>query len=70
MVAYIAQLQKLSAADAQCNHLGWADDYTQFILPDKILCADGTAKAAQLSIGAQRASVAVAQRATLPNKSS
>jgi hypothetical protein len=56
MVAYISQLQKLVDADAQCNHLGWAEEYSQFILPDKVLCNDGTAKAAQLSLGAQRAS--------------
>lgn len=59
MVAYIAQLQKLVDADAQCNHLGWSDDYNQFIFPDKILLSDGTARAAQLSLGAQRASMQV-----------
>lgn len=56
MVAYIAQLQKLAGADAQCNHLGWADDHSQFILPDKVLMDDGTVRPAQLSLGAQRAS--------------
>jgi hypothetical protein len=59
MVAYISQLQKLVDADAQHNHLGWTDDFTRFIFPDKILAADGTAKPAQLSIGAQRASAHV-----------
>ena len=59
MVAYIAQLQKLVDAEAQCNHLGWLDDYSRFILPDKILQRDGTAKPAQLSTGAQRASAQV-----------
>jgi hypothetical protein len=59
MVAYIAQLQKLVDADAQHNHLGWTDDFTRFIFPDKILSADGTAKSAQLSVGAQRASAHV-----------
>jgi hypothetical protein len=39
MVAYIAQLQKLVDADAQHNHLGWTDDFTRFIFPDKILAA-------------------------------
>lgn len=62
MVAYIAQLQKLMSADAQCNHLGWADDHSQFILPDKVLLPDGTAKAAQLSLGAQRASANIHKR--------
>jgi hypothetical protein len=59
MVAYIQQLQKLVHADAQCNHLGWSDDFTHFILPDKIMAVDGSVKSAQLSLGAQRASVHV-----------
>lgn len=65
MVAYISQLQKLTDADAQCNHLGWAEDYTQFILPDRILCEDGSAKPAQLSTGAQRASANVSKAGDL-----
>lgn len=62
MVAYISQLQKLVDADHQNNHLGWTDERDRFILPDKILAADGTAKASQLSIGAQRASVSIMKR--------
>lgn len=66
MVAYIAQLQKLADADAQCNHLGWGGDNQDFfIMPDKLLMADGTAKAAQLSVGAQRASANVHKRGDL-----
>lgn len=59
MVAYISQLQKLVDADAQCNHLGWSDEYTRFILPDKVIYTDGTIKQAQLSLGALRASLQV-----------
>lgn len=65
MVAYIAQLQKLQNADAQCNHLGWADDHGQFIMPDKIMLPDGSSRPAQLSLGAQRASANVHKRGTL-----
>lgn len=65
MVAYIAQLQKLSSADSQCNHLGWADDYAQFIMPDKLLLPDGSIKPAQLSLGAQRASANICKRGEL-----
>jgi hypothetical protein len=65
MVAYIAQLQKLVDADAQCNHLGWVDDHSKFILPDKVLSADGTVRAAQLSLGAQRATVHVHKKGSL-----
>lgn len=65
MVAYIAQLQKLARADAQCNHLGWADDHRQFILPDKILLDDGGVRPSQLGLGAQRASNAVERKGSL-----
>lgn len=65
MVAYIAKLQRLSDAEAQCNHLGWADDQSRFILPDKILMLDGSAKPAQLGLGAQRASANVHKRGEL-----
>jgi hypothetical protein len=59
MVAYIAQLQKLVNADAQCNHLGWSDDFASFILPDKVLSVDGSVRSAQLSVGAQRTSTQI-----------
>ncbi len=65
MVAYIKQLQLLVDADAQSNHLGWTDDYSKFVLPDKILSVDGTAKTAQLSMGAQRASLHVHKKGDL-----
>lgn len=62
MIAYISELQRLADAEAQCNHLGWSDDKNKFILPDKILCADGSVKPASLSVGAQRASVNVTKK--------
>jgi hypothetical protein len=66
MTAYIRELQRLAGADAQCNHLGWLDeDRTQFILPDKIMVSDGTHRPAQLSTGAQRASLHVRKAGTL-----
>lgn len=65
MIAYIAELQRLTDADAQNNHLGWIDDQTKFIMPDKILLADGTAKPAMLSLGAQRSSAQIHKRGTL-----
>ena len=55
MIAYIAELQRQADADPQCTHLGWTDDRTGFILPDKILLDTGSAKAATLALGAQRA---------------
>lgn len=65
MVAYIAELQRLADAEPQCNHLGWAEEQTCFILPDKILMPDGTVKPAQLSLGAQRSSAQVHKKGTL-----
>lgn len=66
MTAYIRELQRLAGADAQCNHLGWLDEgRTQFILPDKIMLNDGTARPAQLSTGALRASLHVRKAGTL-----
>lgn len=59
MIAYIAELQRCVDADAQCNHLGWGDAYSHFILPTKILHADGRITPAQLSVGAARASAHV-----------
>lgn len=55
MVAYISQLQKTLDADTQANHLGWAREYSQFILPDKTLVSDGTVRTSTLSIAAERA---------------
>jgi hypothetical protein len=65
MVAYISKLQQLVDADAQCNHLGWTDEYERFIMPDKIVASDGTARSAQLSTGAQRASAQVFKKGAL-----
>jgi hypothetical protein len=59
MVAYISELQRLTDADAQSGHLGWSDEYTRFILPDKILYRDGKVRPAMLAIGAQRSSAHV-----------
>ena len=53
MVAYISKLQALVDAESQHNHLGWTDDQTQFILPDKILMPDGSSRIVSLSKGAQ-----------------
>jgi hypothetical protein len=55
MVAYISQLQKEIDADTQATHLGWAENYHQFILPDKVLLSDGGVRPATLSVGAERA---------------
>ncbi len=65
MVAYISKLQQLVDAETQSNHLGWSDNHTKFIFPDKIMVNDGSVKPAQLSLGAQRTSAFVQKQGTL-----
>lgn len=52
MSAYIQELQKLQPLHVQHPHLGWADDHTKFILPDKAIHADGSVHKASLSVAA------------------
>lgn len=65
MVAYISELQKLTATDVQSSHLGWTDEYNQFVLPDRVLHADGSVKPALLTPGAQSRAVYIRQTGTL-----
>lgn len=65
MVAYISQLQKTLDGELQTDHLGWSDGYRQFVLPDKTLLEDGTAKMSSLTTGAQRAAQFIQKRGTL-----
>lgn len=68
MVAYIAKLQQMVDAESQHNHLGWTDDLTNFILPDKMLMSDGTVKGVSLSKGAMRSSAAIKKKGTLADQ--
>lgn len=65
MVAYIAELQRLADAETQAEHMGWADEFSQFIMPDKIMLRDGSAKPVSLSLGAQRSSADIHKKGTL-----
>lgn len=66
MVAYISKLQQEADAEAQCNHLGWLDeDKTQWIMPDKILMPDGSAKPAMLSEQAEASTETIHKKGTL-----
>lgn len=64
MTAYIRALQKLTDAEAQCSHLGWTDDLTKFIMPDKIIGPTGSAPAS-LSLNAQRVAAHIGRKGTL-----
>jgi hypothetical protein len=65
MVAYIKKLQREAEAEAQHNHLGWKADRSQFIMPDRIYCADGSQKPVHLSTNVQRTCVNVGKAGTL-----
>lgn len=54
MIAYIAKLQQAADADNQFNHLGWNEDRSAFVLPDKMLCDDGKVQRVSLSQDATR----------------
>jgi len=65
MTAYITQLQKDLDSENQSPHIGWSDDFRQFILPDKTLLADGSVKPTALTKSAERATQFVRKRGTL-----
>lgn len=65
MVAYISQLQRDLDADAQTTHLGWADEFRQFVLPEITLFSDGSVKPSSLTTGAKNASQFISKRGDL-----
>lgn len=65
MIAYIAKLQREIDAEVQASHLGWTDDNSSFVLPDKVLLPDGTAKPASLSLQATRVAAQIKKKGTL-----
>lgn len=46
MLTYIRELQKLADLEKQSNHFGWMDKHTKFVLPEKVITADGAQPAA------------------------
>lgn len=68
MVAYISQLQKDIDADQQTTHLGWADEFRQFVLPDITLYSDGTVKPSSLTSGAKNAAQFISKRGDLQSQ--
>jgi hypothetical protein len=46
MLTYIRELQKLADLENQSNHFGWTDKHTKFVLPEKIITAEGVTPAA------------------------
>lgn len=68
MVAYISKLQALVDAESQHNHLGWTEDQTQFIFPDRVMLPDGTSKQVSLSEGAQVSTKYVKKKGSLEDQ--
>lgn len=68
MVAYISQLQRSLDADTQLTHLGWADGYRQFILPDKVLLEDGGARPSSLTESTRRSTQHISKRGDLASQ--
>lgn len=65
MTAYISKLQSMTDPENQATHLGWTDDYKNFILPDKVLLPEDKSRVAYLSVGAKRSSANILKRGTL-----
>jgi hypothetical protein len=65
MVAYIKELQKAQVAHKQYDHLGWDNEFTEFVLPDRVLTEDGLSKPAILTQLASAADDYVRRRGTL-----
>ena len=65
MVAYINRLQKELDATLQSNHLGWADDHRKFILPDKVLHADGLVHPSSLTKAAKKSTQHITKRGSM-----
>lgn len=65
MIAYIAHLQSLEAAEKQINTLGWSDDFSYFALADKAIHTDGSVRPITLSANARAGAQYVSKKGTL-----
>lgn len=65
MSAYLRTLQAAVLSNRQYDHFGWADKYTQFILPDVVLSIDAPPKPAVISNIARGLSPILEKRGTL-----
>lgn len=65
MTAYIAELQKMVDPEAQVTHLGWNEDRTRFILPEKTILQGGKSQQSLLTLGAKRSSMNIGTKGTL-----
>lgn len=65
MSAYIQELQRLRPVSVQHNHLGWIEDHTKFVMPEKVFHPDSTVQPAALSAVAAGAKDFVGTKGTL-----
>jgi len=59
MVAYIKLLQRNAIAETVYGALGWTENMEDFVLPHKVICADGTTRRPTMDQGSQRTISAV-----------
>lgn len=65
MSAYIAQLQREHDAGKSYTSLGWHDDHTIFVMPDRTIHRDGRTTTSTLTASAESATQAFAKGGTL-----
>jgi len=65
MSAYIRQLQRQAPPTVQYNHIGWINDHTDFVMPDRILKGDGTTSPVALGRLAVTAPDIICKKGTL-----
>lgn len=65
MSAYIQELQKKMKTSEQHGHLGWIEDYTKFVMPDRIFNPDGTQTTAHLNKIAAESKEWIGKKGTL-----
>lgn len=65
MSAYVMMLQNRAAAQVQCNHLGWIDDMSAFVLPQGVIKTDGSVNPVSLGVPASDAKAFIKKRGSL-----
>lgn len=65
MSAYIAQLQKMQARTTSFDSLGWHEEHSMFVLPERAIDRDGKTRSCQLTTHAKASSKAVTRSGDL-----
>jgi len=65
MSAYIRKMLADQPVDSQFDHLGWSADRTQFVLPDRMFCEDGSVRAVSVSAAAKSTRNFISKKGTM-----